>query len=139
MAGHSDWEAELLSRRRSKDHQFKHDLDSPLLPSLRDRFTALAYYPPNAALRLPLQLQRNPEPEVVTLAMSTGATRPYLKWGWFEFPAEGQTVRLWAYRYRHRYLHDTAADSASAFAYRVSSSWTSGSWRSGARTRHSRG
>jgi len=106
VAGHSDWEAELLSRRRSKDHQFKHDLDSPLLPSLRDRFTALAYYPPNAALRLPLQLQRNPEPEVVTLAMSTGATRPYLKWGWFEFPAEGQTVRLWAYRPEHAHGED---------------------------------
>jgi len=105
MARH-DWKEELLSLRSSKDHAFKYDHDSPVPPALREKFTALAYYPPDPELSLTLRLTANPSPEVLQMAVSTGAPRTFLRWGSFEFAVAGAPARLWAYRPQHTHGSD---------------------------------
>jgi hypothetical protein len=101
MKPEADWRDELLSERSSKDHAFRHEADSPIPPPLRGKFTGLAYYPPDPALRFELALRREPEAPVFSMATSTGVPRSYRKWGSFEFPVAGAPARLAAYRQEH--------------------------------------
>jgi len=95
------WKEELESQRSSKDHWFKTGHDSPVPWDLREKFGRIEYFPPDDAFRLALRLARNPERQIVTMTLSTGGPRRYVKFGYFEFPVGGQTVRLWAYRPEH--------------------------------------
>lgn len=95
------WKEELESQRSSKDHWFKTGHDSPVPGELREKFGRIEYFPPEDALRLSLRLARNPELQLVTMTLSTGGPRRYVKFGHFEFPIGGQNVRLWAYRPEH--------------------------------------
>jgi uncharacterized protein len=84
--------------RREKDHFFKEHPQSPIPWALRERFTGLAYFPPDPKYRLKVKLHRYPKPERVVMATSKGVPRDMLKWGDFEFTIDGQTRRLQAYK-----------------------------------------
>ncbi len=62
----------IEAERREKDHFFKEDPSSPIPWALREKFTGLAYFPPNPKYRLRVKLQRYPKPEPVVLATSKG-------------------------------------------------------------------
>ena len=98
----ADIGAEYVKRiemeRREKDYFFKEHDQSPIPWGLRDAFTGLAYFSPDPAYRLRVKLNRYPKPERVVLATSKGGPRDMLKWGTFEFPIQGQTRRLQAYK-----------------------------------------
>ena len=98
----ADTDAEYVKRiemeRREKDYFFKEHDQSPIPWGLRDAFTGLAYFSPDPAYRLRVKLNRYPKPERVVLATSKGVPRDLLKWGTFEFPIQGQTRRLQAYK-----------------------------------------
>ncbi len=88
----------LEAERREKDHFFKEHPHSPIPWVLRDKFTGLAYFPPNHAYEFRLTLHGYPNPEPVVLMTSKGTPRDMLKWGYFEFTIQGHTRRLQAYK-----------------------------------------
>ena|SRR5437773_1483573 len=94
----TDYMKGIEGERREKDHFFKDQPQSPIPWALREKFTDLAYFPPNPKYRLKVKLQRYPKPEPVVLATSKGTPRDMLKWGYFEFTIDGQTHRLQVFK-----------------------------------------
>jgi uncharacterized protein (DUF1684 family) len=91
-------DASLLQAREERDQAFKSSGQSPLPERDRERFQGLDYFPVNPALRYHLRLNRYPVPERVRLATNSGEIRDGLRYGYFEFSAEGRVCRLQAYR-----------------------------------------
>jgi uncharacterized protein (DUF1684 family) len=75
--------------RREKDEFFKNNRQSPLDKEQKNQFNGLSYYPENPALRLELTLERNPDPEMVAIATSTGDERDYWHVGQVRFKVKG--------------------------------------------------
>ncbi len=94
----ADYVKSLESERGEKDYFFKEHDGSPIPWALRERFTGLAYFPPDPAYRFRVTLARYPKPDRVVLATSKGVPRDMLKWGVFEFTVGGQARRLQAYK-----------------------------------------
>ena len=92
--------SELADFRKAKDHYFGQDHHSPLTPEQQRRFTGLAYYPENSALRFDLAIEELPdrEKETIEMATSTGDFKPYIRWGKISFPVGGETATLTVYR-----------------------------------------
>jgi hypothetical protein len=89
--------ADLEEFRKMKDHFFKHDPHSPLMPEQRDRFDGLSYFPENAALRFELAVQPLAEPEKIEMQTSTGDVQAYLRFGTITFEVGGEAVELTLY------------------------------------------
>jgi uncharacterized protein len=100
----------VLQERLAKDEGFKSGKDSPVPEQDKPGFRGLAYYPVNPGLRFSVRLYRHPGPKQVRLGTNTGEIRHGLRYGYFEFPVEGQTCRLQVYR-----LDDGFGSSASLF------------------------
>ena len=94
----ADFVKQIEVERREKDHFFKEHPHSPIPWALREKFTGLAYFPPNPKYRLRVKLRRYPNPERIVLVTSKGTPRDMLKFGYFEFTIDGQTRRLQAYK-----------------------------------------
>lgn len=88
----------VLLARKERDLAFKSSPQSPIPPQERAGFKGLDYFPINLELRFRLKLNRYPAPEHVRLGTNTGEIRDGLRYGYFEFLAEGQVCRLQAYR-----------------------------------------
>jgi hypothetical protein len=88
----------VLLARKERDLAFKSGPHSPIPPRERAGFKGLDYFPINPELRFRLRLNRYPIPEHVRLGTNTGEIRDGLRYGYFEFVAEGQVCRLQAYR-----------------------------------------
>ena len=58
----------------------------------------LAYYPPDPAYRLELKLHEHEEKETLTLEMSRGGAREFLRWGEFRCDIESEGCTLQAYK-----------------------------------------
>ena len=89
---------------------FKSGKDSPIPEQDKPGFRGLAYYPVNPGLRFSARLYRYPGPKQVRMGTNTGEIRRGLRYGYFEFPVEGQTCRLQVYR-----LDDGFGSGASLF------------------------
>lgn len=100
----------VLQERSAKDKAFKSDKDSPIPEQDKPGFQRLAYYSVNPGLRFSAKLHRYPGPKQVRLGTNTGEIRRGLRYGYFEFPVEGQTCRLQVYR-----LDDGFGGGASLF------------------------
>ena len=101
---------EILAERAAKDQSFKSGTESPIPDSDKSGFRGLSYYPVNPDLRFSAKLYRYPAPKQVRLSSNTGEVRRGIRYGYFEFPVEGQTCRLQVYR-----LDDGAVGAASLF------------------------
>ncbi len=88
----------LVQARRERDRFFKDSSQSPIPERDRNQFHGLNYYPIDPGLRFHLKLVRYPAPERVRLETNTGEIRDGLRYGYFEFRAEGEVCRLQAYR-----------------------------------------
>ena len=88
---------DLETQRQQKNHYFKHSPDSPIPPEQRAGFAGLRYYPENPALRLLVRPREFEHQEAIHMLTSTGGEQTYLRWGRFEFEAEGQPAALTVY------------------------------------------
>lgn len=96
--GGGDAGGPVLQARKERDQAFKSSPDSPLTAEDKARFQGLDYFPVNPALSFRLKLNRYTVPTRIRMATNTGEVRDGLKYGYFEFTAEGQTCRLQVYR-----------------------------------------
>jgi uncharacterized protein (DUF1684 family) len=87
-----------LAARREKDAAFRSGTNSPIPEEERGSFNGLAYYPFQPSLRFQVRLVRYPRPELLRLGTSTGEMRDALRYGYFEFEAQGRICRLQVYR-----------------------------------------
>ena len=94
----SSWEATLLSERVAKDHGFRTDPETPLLPEDRADFQGLEYWPPDPLYRLVGPLHVYAEPETFEIATTSGKLRPAQKYGHVRFSLDGQPLTLQVYR-----------------------------------------
>jgi hypothetical protein len=100
----------ILKERAAKDENFRSGKESPIPERDRTGFKGLAYYPINPALRFSARLNRFPGPKQVRLGTNSGEIRRGLRYGYFEFPVDGQTCRLQVYR-----LDDGSGGAVSLF------------------------
>ena len=96
-----DYTFRIQQERKEKDHWFREAHDSPIPHEARHHFRGLSYYQTDPAYRFRLKIAEYPKQEVLTFATSKGTEQRYLRYGFFEFAAEGTTVRLRAYRAVH--------------------------------------
>jgi uncharacterized protein len=92
------FQEEVDTLRKEKDHFFKSDLDSPILPEGRSGFRGLVYYPPDPSFRVTARLARLDKPELVLIETNTGTARAYLKYGTLNFNVDGVNMQLVVYK-----------------------------------------
>lgn len=92
-------EATVLAHRASKDRMFKTSSESPLLPEDRATFTALPYYPFNAAYRVPASLHQDATTTGVVIELPTSAQemRRMRRVGTLKFTIVGTPLELTAF------------------------------------------
>lgn len=92
-----DYTFAIEQERKEKDHWFRVSHESPIPHELRPSFRGLSYYGVNPKLRFRVKLVEHPDKDVLTFATSTGTQQHYVRFGSFEVPVEGQTVRINVY------------------------------------------
>lgn len=90
-------DSSLARFRADKDHFFKYDRHSPLLPEQKRDFQGLHYYPENLAYRVVAALERYEHPQHVRMLTSTGSQQEYYRAGQIRFTARGQVNTLQIY------------------------------------------
>lgn len=88
----------VLKARRERDLAFRRSPQSPIPERDRARFQGLDYFAINPELRFRVKLNRFPTPARIRMGTNTGEIREGLRYGFFEFHAEGQACRLHVYR-----------------------------------------
>jgi uncharacterized protein len=88
----------IEQERAEKDREFRSETGSPIPAEERSGFHGLAYYPVTPQLRFSLRLARYSSPKQVRLGTNTGEIRSGVRYGYFEFQAEGRLCRLQVYR-----------------------------------------
>ncbi len=91
---------ELNDFRKSKDHFFAQDSQSPLLPEQQRSFQGLEYFPENPDLQFDLKIDEFPEEEkeVIDIITSTGESSPHIRWGTLTFAVDGEPATLTIFR-----------------------------------------
>jgi hypothetical protein len=87
--------------RRQKDHFFKYDPHSPLLPEQQEQFTGLSYYPENPTLDLQLPVEKLEVQDEVAMQTSTGDLAQFIRWGKIRFEVGGEEAGLTIYAAVH--------------------------------------
>lgn len=96
--------SDLQDFREGKDAFFGTSSQSPLTPEQREHFSALSYFPENAALRLEVDIEPFAEQAMVELPTSTGDVKSYKRYGRFAFEVEGQAAELTLFSSPHGYF-----------------------------------
>ena len=91
----------IQESRRQKDHWFREAHDSPIPHAVRHGFVGLDYFPVDPALRFRARLVEHPTQEELTFPTSKGTEQRFVRYGYFEVPIGGQTVRVNAFRPVH--------------------------------------
>ncbi len=99
---------DINEQRQRKDRFFALAPQSPLPHEDRhDRFTGLAYYPPDPSFRVTAEIAWFADPEIVQLATSTGEIRPQARFAELRFRLGGQDLRLFGFADPHeRHTHE---------------------------------
>jgi hypothetical protein len=93
----TEWADALRRHRGAKDEFLRRHPASPLPPDERQGFAGLPYYPPALDRRVAASVQRLAEPEVVTLATSSGTPRRMRLAARLHFALDGAALILGAY------------------------------------------
>ena len=88
----------LNDDRKMKDEYFKADPQSPLTEAQKLDFSGLHYFPEDPALRFVLKLQPFTEKEAVSIQISKGDVRSYVRYGEVYLSIDGQNLRLTVYQ-----------------------------------------
>ncbi|HLE47825.1 MAG TPA: DUF1684 domain-containing protein, partial [Candidatus Thermoplasmatota archaeon] len=92
-------ESEIVAYRKEKDQAFGQETDSPIPNAFRAHFGGLSYYPPDKRYYVPTKLIPATGETWITMTTSDGDERKMLVAGQFEFPVDGTSVKLTAYRH----------------------------------------
>jgi len=90
--------SELTAFRAEKDEFFGHHPQSPLTPEQRRDFKRLEYFPESDALRLEVKVDPFTDQQPMQMQTSTGGVQTYVRYGRFQFEAEGQPAELTIYQ-----------------------------------------
>ncbi|GAB4405503.1 MAG: DUF1684 domain-containing protein [Microscillaceae bacterium] len=90
----AQFQVRIQKERKAKDDFLKNDAQSPLLPTQKETFEGLAYFPPALAYRIQARLQKLSPPETISLPMSKGQPETYLRFAKVHFEAQGQSFVL---------------------------------------------
>jgi len=93
-----DWAERLVQRRAAKDEAFRRGPDTPLRAEHVASFAGLEYWAPDRALYFAGPLHVYVEREQFNIVTTAGQMRPCEKFGWIEFPIDGEPQRLQVYR-----------------------------------------
>lgn len=94
----------LAEFRLQKDEFFKHDPHSPLTREQKQKFTGLAYFPENPALRLEVEVEPFDAQETIEMQTTSGEVQVYRRYGRFRFQVEGQEAALTIYSNEYGYF-----------------------------------
>jgi uncharacterized protein (DUF1684 family) len=89
--------SELDSFRAEKDHVFAHDPHSPLTAEQRETFKGLTYFDENPALVIHATVDRDVEPDQVTMGTTGGEEQVYQRYGLVRFKVDGEPAQLTLY------------------------------------------
>lgn len=95
---------ELADFRRQKDEFFRSHPQSPLTREQKQKFSGLAYFPDNPALRLEITIEPPAAYEEIEMQTTGGDVQVYRRYGRFTFPADGQDVSLTVFAGEHGYF-----------------------------------
>jgi uncharacterized protein len=87
----------LIGFRNQKDAFFARHPQSPLMPSQRQGFKGLDYFPEAPELRFELPIELLPDEQTIEIQTSTGDFQQYQKYGKIRFPVDDQQVELTIY------------------------------------------
>jgi uncharacterized protein (DUF1684 family) len=93
-----DYVQALLDARAAKDEMLRTAGDSPIPADKRQAELPLPYFPPDAAYRVPAELEPDPQSgRVIQMLTSTGKQRATRVMGTLQFSAKGQPLELQAF------------------------------------------
>jgi uncharacterized protein (DUF1684 family) len=95
---------DLQTFRLQKDEFFAHDPHSPLTHEQKHDFEGLDYFPENPELRLEVEVQEDPEKEILNMQTSTGDFQPFHRYGTFGFDVDCQPAELTIYVNEHGFF-----------------------------------
>lgn len=84
--------------REQTDHFFKHSEDSPLTEKQKTSFICLSYFSPDKKFDFTVKLQKEDNPEEITILATKGDERRYLRYGFFEFELDNTINRLTVFK-----------------------------------------
>jgi len=90
--------------RASKNEFFAHHPQSPLTPAQRGTFSGLKYFAENAALRLTVEVEEDPEQARVQMQTSTGDEQAYVRYGKISFEVAGEPAALTLFASPHGFF-----------------------------------
>jgi uncharacterized protein (DUF1684 family) len=96
--------SELRQFRLGKDQFFGTHPQSPLTPEQKIDFSGLEYFPENPALRLEVEIDEFDEKVENPIQTSTGDVQTYLRYGKFNFEAEGEKAELTLFVNEHGFF-----------------------------------
>ncbi len=94
----------LTAFRASKDEFFSEHPQSPLTYEQRKAFRGLAYFPPNPALVLEVDVEVFSEQTEIEMQTTTGDVQFFMRWGKIQFEVDGQPAALTIYSNQHGYF-----------------------------------
>lgn len=90
-------DSELEQFRAEKDRVFARDPHSPLTPAQRRSFAGLKYFDENPALVIHGRIDRNVEPEEVSMATTGGDEQMYHRYGVVRLRVDGEPAEIFLY------------------------------------------
>ncbi|MHA1977107.1 MAG: DUF1684 domain-containing protein [Candidatus Hodarchaeales archaeon] len=88
----------ILKIREQTNHFFKYSDESPLTATQKQSFIGLSYFSVDEHFNLKIDLQKDENPEEVTILATKGDERRYLHYGFFEFTLKDTINRLTVYQ-----------------------------------------
>jgi uncharacterized protein len=107
----------LIELRRQKDIFFARDHQSPLMPSQKQGFKGLSYFPEAPDLRFKLPIERFTDQQTIEIQTSTGDFQQYQKFGKIRFPVGDEQVELTIYANEHGFFLPFVDSLAGAETY----------------------
>lgn len=92
--GSDQYAASLQKARQEKNDSFRRLDGSPLSEAQRQTFDSLKFYAPDKAYRFEAQLETFAQRDTVPMALTTGQSEKYLRWGRASFILNKQEYKL---------------------------------------------
>jgi uncharacterized protein (DUF1684 family) len=92
------WDVALEAHRSTKDRYFRESPETPLLAEDLARFDGLQYWEPDPRFYYVGPIHLHPTRERFDIITTSGQPRPCERFGWVEFPVDGELQRLEVYR-----------------------------------------
>ena len=92
------WQESIRAYRARKDESFRNSQETPLLAEDVAGFAGLEYWDPDARYHFVGPIHVNADRKEFSIITTAGKERPCERFGWIEFPLDGQRYKLQVYR-----------------------------------------